>query len=217
MTEQEWKVCTDIDKLLGCLVEKSFPDAEPCNWGPLERKKRLFVLSCLSRIWQQLPEQYRKAFELLEPEADLQVNDEKRTAVWSAAETLSCEHGSLLFSVGYDDIALVCYYAADIAEAAAKASGKQSSHADTHEREQQTQADLLRDIFGNPFRPVPSTQPGWRGTTAPSARCPRPSTTNVRSTACPSSQTPSKTPDARTPTSSPTAEVGGRTSGAAGS
>src|SRR5260370_35699951 len=140
--------------MLECLVKMKYPDAEPCNWKRGERKKRLFLCASLSRIGNQLPVEYRKAFEILDPEVEVQVSDQIRRAIWSAAENVRCADADLLgllFAVGYDDIGLLCFLAARIASgAAAESSGNDACR----QKEQEAQAALLRGVFGNPFRPV---------------------------------------------------------------
>jgi hypothetical protein len=145
MTEKGWKESTDIEQMIECLVERRFPEAEPCDWKRGERKKRLFVRACLNRIWPLLPVELRAVCEMLDAEADGQISKEKREAVWSAAEGLSGEHDNLLFALGYDDIGLLCYIAARMA---------------TEDCESREQASLLRDIFGNPFSRI-SVNPAW--------------------------------------------------------
>jgi hypothetical protein len=161
MTEKEWRESTDIEQMLECLVEQQFPDAEPCDWKRGERKKRLFVRACLNRIWHLLPVEFKAVCEMLDPEVDRNSSKEKREALWSAAEGISDELDNLLFALGYDDIGLLCYIAAGMV--AGDATEERVSHQDKESRRQQEhreQASLLRDIFGNPFRPV-AVDPAW--------------------------------------------------------
>src|SRR5437588_837008 len=108
MTEQEWMQATDIEQMVVYLVDRLFPDAEPCNWKRGERKKRLFVYHCLRRIWNLLPVEYKAAFEMLDPDADEPVSEVARRAKWSAAERIESEYENLLSAVGYDDLGLLC-------------------------------------------------------------------------------------------------------------
>jgi hypothetical protein len=155
MTEQEWKECTDIEKMLACLVERRFPDAEPSDWKQGERKKRLFLRACLNRIWPLLPAEFRAVFELLEPEGDSQISRETRRAMCSAAEGVSSDHDNLLFALGYDDIGLLCHFAAGMAAKVGTDEGiPYQDKGSRRQQEHREQASLLREIFGNPFRPV---------------------------------------------------------------
>src|SRR5262249_8069138 len=116
--------------------------------------KRLFLYACLRRIWSHLPDEYRRAFEMLEPEFDAKVNDKIRQEIWLAAERLSV-HGTLLFAVGYDDVGLVCYDAARIAAGVdTEGNGEDGGLDPRQQKEQRAQTSLLRDIFGNPFRTI---------------------------------------------------------------
>lgn len=94
MTDKEWTASTDIEQMIGCLVERRFPDAEPCDWKQGERKKRLFVRACLNRIWPLLPEEFKAVCDILDPEIDRQTSKEKREAMWAAAE--SCQINSII-------------------------------------------------------------------------------------------------------------------------
>jgi hypothetical protein len=161
VTEQEWKESENIEQMLECVVSEGFPDAEPCNWRRGERKKRLFVCACVSRIWNLLPEEYKAIFEMLEPDLDGLVSDEIRQAKWSAAERISWEHDNLLFAIGYDDIGLLCYIVAGVAAVASTgSSGVPRQTEARQQQEQREQASMLRDIFGNPFRPA-TLDLGW--------------------------------------------------------
>ena len=77
-----------------------------------------------------------------------------------------------------------------------------------------TQVQLVRDVFGSPFRRSPSRPPGGP---PPSAASPAASTPSAPSTGCRSWPTPSKTPAATAPTCWPTAAATAPTSAAAGS
>lgn len=163
MTEQQWMKSVNIERMLECLVTKSFPDAEPCNWRTGERKKRLFICACFSRIWNLLPTEYQAIFEMLEPDVEGLVSDETRQAKWSAAERISREHEQehLLFFLQYDDIGQLCYIAARIAAAAVNdRSSIARQRKACQEQERREQTSLLRDIFGNPFRSV-AVHPSW--------------------------------------------------------
>jgi hypothetical protein len=163
MTEQEWTLETDIEQMVACLVDRLFLDAEPCNWKRGERKKRLFIYHCLRRIWYLLPVEYKAVFEMLDPDADEPVSEETRRAIWSAAERIESDYENLLFAVGYDDLGLLCYIAAGLAAA----SRSDESGEVENQLEQRKQAELLRDIFGNPFHSV-ALDPSWRTPTVES-------------------------------------------------
>ncbi len=148
MDEQGWFASVDIEQMLAALVGSSYPDAEPCNWGEGERKKALYVLACLHPVWHMLPSEYAEALEALGEYADGNAAPEILFAKWTAAEEVSSEYSGVLFAIGYDDIGLCCHYLAEMQLVGAGAA-------------EFRQAALLRDIFGNPFRPV-AFDPAWR-------------------------------------------------------
>jgi hypothetical protein len=154
VNEQEWLKSIEIDRMLECLVSRKYPDAEPCNWGNGDRKKRLFILACVSRIWNSLPAEYKAVFEMLDPNST--ATDEVRRAAWNAAESVPNAKNGLLFAVGYDDIGLISYYVSKGDEVEA---GNRRAEV-RRQSELQHLASLLRDIFGNPFRPV-ALDPRW--------------------------------------------------------
>jgi len=161
MTEAEWLKCEDIEEMLECLVALQFPDAEPCNWGKGERKKRLFIAACIRRIWSSIPTEYKLVIEQIELDTDGgSVVDEMRANAWSVAEGVTWQHSRLLFSISYDDISSICYISSKIASEA-RTNTKEASR----DSEDRVQAVLLRDIFGNPFRPVAFVA-AWRTDTA---------------------------------------------------
>jgi len=156
MTEEEWLTSADMESMLNCLVTVRFPKVEPCNWHEGERKKRLFVAGCLRRVAALLPAEYRALTELIELHADGLVDVTTRRKVVSAAERVEWDHNNLLFAINYDDIGLFCHHAASIATEAIPGGGDNTRNAESLKH-----AALLREIFGNPFRPV-GFDPAWR-------------------------------------------------------
>jgi hypothetical protein len=149
VTEAEWLEENDVEPMLEVLVEKLFPEAEPCNWKEGERKKRLFVCACVRRIWQQLPNEYKAFIEAVEDHVDEKVSHSVVSTCWTTAEEVQSDHSKLLFAIGYDDLGLLSYYVSNAIAAASASSG--TSVAPDYQKEN---ASLIRDIFGNPFRPV---------------------------------------------------------------
>jgi hypothetical protein len=139
------------------------------------RKLRLFLCACARRVWDLIPGSCRRAVELGE-----RLCEGENGAVRSAAPgarpmtgPLECRHAA--------DAAQACAetnirWAADVgAHAAAMATAwahvraedgtDMRPYAAAKAAEQRVQAELLREIFGNPFRPV-KFHPDWRTDTA---------------------------------------------------
>jgi hypothetical protein len=177
MTEQEWLACTDPQKLLAFLGGKAS-----------ERKLRLFYCACCRRTWPLLKDKRsRQAVEVAEQFADgladRGVRSTTRRAAsyatsvaWRALQRASEEvFPQMRDMVPPFEAALTATYALDsnlngkaIAWRAAQAVGVATdgipitpAEGEATRKERRSQADLLRDICGNPFRPLPSIDPTW--------------------------------------------------------
>jgi hypothetical protein len=162
MTEAEWLACEDPDALLGSLLGEQS-----------ERKLRLLALACCRRVghlfigrrcWWAIEIGERYADKLV-TEADLahasaaafqafvaETGPTARasSAVWAA--TAPATEGSVFGAEFAPRYTLdVAFQAGDAVE---------SQHEERH-----SQSGLVRDIFGNPFRPV-TFSPAWRTDTA---------------------------------------------------
>jgi hypothetical protein len=155
VTEEEW--------LAGCEPSGMLVFEEHRN---AERKLRLFACACVNRVQSRLEDsRCRQAIPVAERLADGLVNEEERKVALQAVQyafrdanpPTGSELEDAILSARYTLIgsALVGFAAANRA-ASCLGGGK--------EREQAAQADLLRDIFGNPFRPI-SFDPSWRTST----------------------------------------------------
>jgi hypothetical protein len=167
MNEAEWLACTDPTAVLVFL------------WGKAsERKHRLFDVACCRRIWHLLmDERGRYAVELAEQSADSPIPprllDLASAEAWEASEDAigsNPDEAAATRGITWDHLAnayVAASYASndnlsldslpEAAQAAAEATP------DTI-REKDHQAALLRDIIGNPFRPV-AVDPSWRTST----------------------------------------------------
>jgi hypothetical protein len=143
-----------------------------------ERKSRLFAAACCRRVWPLLDEDHRLAVEVAERFADGLADNEERAVVaclvdgagdeldheviksprYSAAVAASwvIQSDGDAEEEGTIDLDSECC-ATLAAEAVVRATRSKKPEATF-------QADLLRDIFGNPFRPV-ATNPRWRSET----------------------------------------------------
>jgi hypothetical protein len=145
MTETEWLAWDDSLEMQDYLVS--------CNAS--SRKLRLFTVACCRRIWHLLTEeQCRKAVELAESYADglcnsetLRVASERARLIASDLDDNAQDAADAAASTASED---VHRYAHMVIFCASKAvyttySAKMAERA--------AQADSLREIFGNPFRP----------------------------------------------------------------
>jgi hypothetical protein len=169
MTEAEWLACDDPGLLLGAIRDS-------CS----ERKLRLLACACCRSIWDLLSEpESRLAIELLEAVVDQpggrgdvteaailasQAQDRlyrdpaeqstySRCLAAAEAAVNACSH----HFVG-DGLATVLYYHR---RARVLSVFQVSIEASVEAREKAIQVNLVREIFGNPFRAV-GFDPGWR-------------------------------------------------------
>ncbi|HXG12005.1 MAG TPA: hypothetical protein VNK04_19785 [Gemmataceae bacterium] len=139
MTESEWLKCSDPLPMLDFLRGRAG-----------DRKLRLFAAACSRRVWHWIDDLGRQAVEAAEAFADGLMGPEELRAA-----RLACR------SAGER----AAWYAA--ASDPFKAAGNAARSAlggvalSQQPAECAAQADLLRDIIGNPFRPL-MTDPIWR-------------------------------------------------------
>ena len=151
MTEQDWLACTDPLEMLAFLLTHP---------GYSERKMRLFAVAC---YWQVEEFHWDEPLFDAEVEAVEQYADRRigRTGLLAA----SLAHLRQLFP-GEEDSALQFVteeadYAAWMAQWAAERSQYAEDGAWPAGAAEAGQADLLRDLFGNPFRPI-RPDPAWQ-------------------------------------------------------
>jgi hypothetical protein len=129
-----------------------------------ERKLRLYACACCRAIWDQLiAGETRRAVEVAEAYADGLASDEERLEAWRSmrgprrhAATNGAATAVLwALSKRRNDPARIARRCATLARGAVRGSGLY-----------RTQAELLRDLFGNPFRParsIPRVVRRWNG------------------------------------------------------
>jgi hypothetical protein len=152
MNEEEWLACDDIAKLL-----------KRSRARPGGRKLRLLVCAWCNRRWNALDEGYQKALEVAERFAEGQASCAELDLARQAARATRRMYG------------VPCAYArgiqyTDAVSAAAHLACFSYERRDpeileARAEERRLQIVLLRDIFGNPFRPV-AFDPEWRTDTA---------------------------------------------------
>lgn len=148
-----WDNSTDLDAMLHLLHRG--------------RKLQLFACACCRRIWQWLPDdQSRTAVELCEHNADAKARSRvtiqaSRQATWTNYLTTPAAVLAGNFAIE----ALIDKRWASVPGMCASAASNGSIDGDAtvaRVAEQMMQCHLLRDIFGNPFRPV-HLDPVWNG------------------------------------------------------
>jgi hypothetical protein len=139
MTEAEWLDCTDPDPLLDYLQHEGS-----------NRKLRLFAVACALHLWGLLEDTHHEDVELAEQLAERNVIPEPRD--WDfvfteldAAAISTLQPEALAAARGTAD------YAAEAAGVSAAMEGQFAEHRPRILAARRAQADLLRDIFGNPF------------------------------------------------------------------
>jgi hypothetical protein len=176
MTEPEWDSCTDAQQMLEFLQDRAS-----------QRRLMLFACGCCRRHWHLLPDESCKtAVETAERFVDRLCSEED---LQLARQQMEAEHPNLHWpQCCGSHAALAAYFAAfdaraaDAFEAEHPLEGKLSSMlvalkdevavliaaaACDHAREgsfaeeRGVQCMLLRDIFGNPFRPLPEIDLAW--------------------------------------------------------
>jgi hypothetical protein len=150
MNESQW--------LSGCMplwmLEHLRPHAS-------ERKLLLFGAACARRIWHLLPgDRSHHAVELTERYADGELSRPEFRRLWNLSyyDWTDWAVEEVLQGRAADLVLRVADWARVVVGDALTADGSDVEALRVHE--QQAQADLLRDIFGNPFRPRPP-EPTW--------------------------------------------------------
>jgi hypothetical protein len=143
MTESEWLASGEPWSILHFLQETAGRRSN--------RKVRLFTAMCFRRVWRSLDEHSRRVVESLERYADGSM-----TLKALAAEAAGVSLDALRLSADPTQLAR---------RASSEAARTVVSSADRLEggvyaAETDAQAGVLRDIFGNPFRPA-SIDPAW--------------------------------------------------------
>jgi hypothetical protein len=152
MTEAEWLKSTDPDKMLKSLSK------------PSQRKLQLFACACCRRVWHLLTDaRSRVAVEVMERYADGMASEQERQAAQGAAQAV--------WDPGEEDEADLenaPAWAADMlirgqiigdqwvfrGEAWASVVTESAQESTNREFENRAQSYLLREVFGNSFRPV---------------------------------------------------------------
>jgi hypothetical protein len=153
VTEAEWLASEDFEGPLLYLTDSAVS----------KRKLRLFGCACVRRVWGALADdRLRRALEVAERFADGLATPRQLASARKAAQTLCKGIGDIIADHGPMAVGALCGQGVSVftvAEStgaiAAEARSDEGASWDTaHAQEQRAQAVLLRDIFGNPFKPV---------------------------------------------------------------
>jgi hypothetical protein len=164
MTESMWIACANPWSMVNHLGSKAS-----------DRKRRHLACACLRRFWHVLrDEEARKAVETAERFADGMADADQLQAAQNNADAgpeVSGGSAQLLRAAYYAASAHSSdvLYASNCAVAAASyrafcdavAAGGRRVTGNPKESEEAAQRAIAQDMFGNPFRPVPSIAPLW--------------------------------------------------------
>lgn len=170
MTESEWLASTDPAAMLEHLTHRSvhaaggFGTTIPRD-KPLasDRKRRLFVVACCRQVWHLLTdEQSRRAVEVAERYADGLVDEKERERVKEIATEYVPGRPGYEADARYAAWTCCCADKSGLVGRsrihAHQATGGVFRHDGVYDSP--IQAALLREIVGNPFRPV-NISTGW--------------------------------------------------------
>jgi hypothetical protein len=152
MTEADWLACESPEPMLGFLQRR-----------PSDRKLRLFGCACSRRSWHLFTdERSRKAVQLGERYADRALSPREAWAVrrgawtvWRAARGAT-EDSAIREAARVAVVAVSSPYATlGFVTASLNLALVDAATRGGRETEQEALCSLVRDVFGNPFRPPP--------------------------------------------------------------
>jgi hypothetical protein len=164
-TERAWLTSTTPASLLRTLKGKRLP-----------RQRRLFAVACCRRAFDEMADPgSRQAVEVAERYVDGWAGREELQAGYEAAgQVAAVRMERCLAAAGPGQLAAAwnVWRLAHAAQLACAASGMEEASAEIlkrasrlgapyDQREKQAHSELIRDVFGNPFRPPPALEAGW--------------------------------------------------------
>jgi hypothetical protein len=167
MTEAEWLACDLPYDMWGYLDNVVHAARRPAG----RRKLRLFACACCRAMWQFLPEvDQRRAVEIAEAYADEQCDLAELAQAKDRAWHSNCNLVRQHIAKGRprdqerSHVLLAAHAAGWVAHKQARAAaGKAAGNLQwikTGQDQSRLICHLLRDLFGNPFRPV-TVDPAW--------------------------------------------------------
>jgi hypothetical protein len=183
MTEAEWLACTDPEPML-CLYHDWAEWADyrkprrvgrygfrvvriPRGFWPRthrasERKLRLFVWESCRTIWSEVSEVGRDVVEAMEEWAGAGTDADRPLLVRALGERVTLAAVNDPAASGWYGYCLQLATMEPMAAARWRATAARQANPPAGG---ETMADILREVFGNPFRPV-AFDPAWRTRTA---------------------------------------------------
>ena len=155
MTEAEWLACEDPEAMVRFLWGKAY-----------DRKLRLFACACCRSVWSLLKdERGREALVQAEALAEGQLTAERLELAYSSAWEAYMEktRAPYYHHASYASV-WVAYFDADVAAIEGPREAMNAllyDNPDLVDKNCLFQPLVLRDVIGNPFRPV-SFEPAWR-------------------------------------------------------
>ncbi len=150
MTEDEWLAATNPDELVFHLGEKQS-----------RRKARLLACACCRRMGELIPEQTRPILDTAERYADREAKKYELPSHIKQLQRLDNRADRAVLLVAYKHGSLgTLRLAVSEARWVLAANGQGRHFGEPLAAESTVQARLVRDIFGNPFRPV-VVEPLW--------------------------------------------------------
>jgi hypothetical protein len=144
MTEHDWQTASEPHAMLDFLQKTNRAN---------ERKLRLFAVACSRRMWDWIDVPGRTAVEVAENFADGLAGIEELRAARLACQGAG---GQAAWYAAATSPVIAAHNAARSAQAGVANNAQLGSEA----AELVAQAKLLREIFGDPFRPL-SVDPSW--------------------------------------------------------
>jgi hypothetical protein len=151
MTEADWLACNDPTPMLAYL-----------RGTASYRKRLLFGVACCRRVWHQLQDaRSHRVIEVAERFVDGSSTEEEMEAARSDAALVFQKRDYERMSWAASLAAMAAWLASyGSPRATARAAAASQTWTQGHESEEGPQCDLIREVFGNPFRPV-TFDPAW--------------------------------------------------------
>jgi hypothetical protein len=151
LTEEQWLSTLSPLGLLRHLEQHVIITRQPGG----RRLLRLFCCACCRLERARFADAQWQAIEVAERYADGQARKEELQQAFTSLSRQRPPFSSFAYAASPR-------FAVHSAQLVAVTSFYQLRDPDAHSRIGRRQADLLRDLFGNPFRPLPAIDPTWR-------------------------------------------------------